>query len=543
MTNRNAESYFTNEPNINIERSIFTRDFETKSTYSTGLLYPFLVDLDILPAMTIKNQTTIVARLLSPLVATMDIAYYDIYYFFVPYRQLWDNWKRFNGENELGAWAQTVEYEVPCFLTDDTHKFKRKGFHDHAGLRPEKKIQPIQKFARRAYVRIWNYFFRNQNIEAPVEMYTTDGDSLIDPETNDNLLPVNKFRDYFTSGLPQPQKGSPVTIPLGTTAEVIGTGEKLGIMDVTTQTELPNTYLTWYTSSDGSYRPIGTRGTSVANNKLGISKEKSGLIADLTTATAASINALRLAFATQRVLEKDARYGTRYHEMLAGHFGVTNPDARMQIPEYLGGKRFALNMIEQTSTVESANAPLGFPGATSNTVNINVDFTKSFTEHGALMGLICIRTNQSYQYGTARQWTRRKRLDYYYPSLAHISNQPVYNYEIWDDQSEDSNGVFNYKEAWAEYRHKLNTITGELRSDFSSTVGGEKVNSLDYWHYAERMDSLPVFSQEWATQKNEEMARTLEVTNHDQIVADINIKQKVAMPMPFHSYPGLIDHF
>lgn len=272
--------------------------------------------------------------------------------------------------------------------------------------------------------------------------------------------------------------------------------------------------------------------------KTQLAGNSSGMIADLTAATAATVNALRLAFATQRILEKDARFGTRYNEIIRGQFGVTSPNASLHVPEYLGGNRIPINIetVLQNSSTDTTS-PLGQTGAFSVSFDINEDFTKSFDEHCVLIGLCCIRADHTYQQGLARMWTRRKRLDYYYPSLAHIGNQPIYNYEIYAQGTATDNEVFGYKEAWAEYKYKPNRISGELLSTYAQP--------LDAWHYGDKYDSLPVLSQNWIEEPLDFVDRTLLVQSSEanQFIADIEIKQEVAAPMPVHSIPGLIDHY
>lgn len=264
----------------------------------------------------------------------------------------------------------------------------------------------------------------------------------------------------------------------------------------------------------------------------------SNLQVDLTQATAATINAMRLAFATQRIIEKDARGGTRYTEINKTHFGTESPDARQQRPEYLGGKRIPLNMqqVEQTSSTDTTS-PLGATGAYSITTDVNGDFTKSFTEHTIILGLACVRTMHTYQQGLARQWTRRRRLDYYNPSLAHLGEQPIYKYEIMANGTNTDNEVFGYKEAWAEYKYKPNIITGELNSTYPQ--------SLDYWHYGDDFDTQPILSTEFLIETEKNIDRTIEVQSRlqNQFIADFNIEIDLVSPMPFYSIPGLLDHY
>lgn len=553
---RNTEAFFSGSQLKDIPRSTFTRRFKHTTTMNAGVLVPFYCDLDILPGMTISQNTSIVARMNTPLHPTMDNAYIDTYYFKVEMPQLWDHWNAFNGENETGAWTQTIVYNIPKFKTDNTHK---AGIHDAitymGAARYNTVCQPFSKLGVRAYIRIWNYFFRSEALQAPITMYKADGDTTLDGTiiTGQGLLPVNKFFDYFTSCLPQPQKHQAISQPLGTTApvSVYGNGNALGLTSNGTNAVGLAQYLSGGVSAANMYanlanQPVGTAiGTNAplnSNTSVGVSTNPSwsGLIglADLSNAVAATINAQRIAWATQRIYEADATFGTRYWQETVQRFGVTTDAGRHLIPSYLGGKRTPVNIDTVLQNSESSStAPLGETGAFSVTADQNKDFTTSFDAHCVLMGLMCIRTDHTYQQGQERQWTRTERLDFYQPEFAHIGNQPVYNYEIFTDGSSNDTGVFGYKEAWAEYKYKPNRISGMMLSDYAQ--------SLDIWTYADDYATCPVLSDQWLRETKDNIDRTLAVQSSvaDQFTVDIYVEQEVRSPMPLHCYPGLVDHF
>lgn len=545
---RNTEAFYTGAMlNDNIQRSTWPRPFTYKGTFNTGDLVPFFCDLDVLPGMTIKNRSSYIIRMNTPKYPVMDNLYFDTYWFKIPYRTLWNHWVDFNGENENGAWTQTTEYSIPMFKTTENHVV---GIHDincHMGLRPLSQIHEFSQMGVRAYIRTYNYWFRDQNLIAPLTMYTDDSDRTLDGTalTGGTMLKAAKFHDYFSSALPQAQKADPVTLPIGTTAPVIGNGNALGLLGTTSSYLYSSNIDGESTLTNKTSSTIPAKGTNPTHGYgesskfIGINTEadKSGLIADLSQAVAATVNAQRLAFATQRIFEHDAMFGTRYLQETVGRFGV---NARFDevIPEYLGGVKIPLNIqqtIQNSST--DATSPLGFTGAFSLTSNTNEDFVKSFQEHCVVLGLGVVRADHTYQQGVARQWTRKRRLDFYWPELSHIGNQPIYNYEIYSDGSSTDEEVFGYKEAWAEYKYKNPIITGELNSEYAQ--------SLDAWHYGDDYSQLPVLSQNWIEEPTTFVDRTLlvQASTHDQFTADIFIEQEITAPMPIHCNPGLIDHF
>lgn len=543
--NRNSTNFFAQESTIDINRAVWERHFNHKTTFNNGDIIPFYVDTDILPGMTIKNKTAVLIRMSTPKYPVMDNLYLDTYYFKVPIWTIWNTWKKFNGENEDGAWTQTTEYEVPMFKTNN-RKVEVNDINCYMGIPLDVSGLEFNQFGVRAYCRVFNFWFRDQNLIAPVKYPTGDDDIECNAETitGGKLLKAAKFHDYFTSALPQPQKGEAVGIPIGTTAPVktSSSATVTGAQATMTFKKTNGGSLAelWGLSA-GSQSGV-TNGLAATNGATagGIASTlyPDNLYADLSSAIAATINAQRLAFATQRVLEKDARFGTRYNEIIRGQFGVNSPNASIHVPEYLGGNRVPMNIETclQTSA-SSEESPLGQTGAFSVTFDVNADFTKSFDEHCVLLGLAVVRAQHTYQQGLARMWSRRRRFDYYLPSFAHLGNQPIYNREIYAQGTAEDDEVFGYKEAWAEYKYLPNRISGE----FLSTYG----QSLDAWHYGDDYASLPVLSQEWIEEPVEFVDRTLLVqsTNSNQFIADFEVQQTVTAPMPFHCTPGMIDHF
>ncbi len=537
---RNTETAYAELDTIETPRSMWQRSKTHKTSFNAGYLIPFYANMDIIPGTTIKNRTNMIIRMSTPLDPVMDNLYCDTYWFKCSKFWYWEHFRAMLGENELGAWTQEVEYTEPKIKTNTSRPTTINDMSTYLGVRPGVANLEYSKIIVSAVIDIWNNWFRDQNLQAPIQIDKTDADLNVDGTINTGcgLLPVQKFHDYFTSALPEPQKGNSISTPLGTTAPVnIKSGPGFFALQ----------------DSEGHWGEFNKSGVSVgvygARYMNGTEsqiindtplKYYGGLegTADLTQATAATINALRLAFATQRILEKDARFGTRYREILKGHFGVTAADESLLVPEYLGGTRTPINIetvLQNSSTNETS--PLGETGAVSVTAIVNEDFTKSFTKDDILIGVLCVRADHTYQQGLPRQYTRTRRLDRYWPALAHIGNQPIYNYEIYAQGTDEDNEVFGYKEAWQEYLYEYNMISGELLS--------EAPQSLDVWHYGDDYSALPVLSDEWIREPREFIDRTLAVNSskHHQFIADIVVEQTVAAPIPLNRVPGMIDHF
>lgn len=528
--NRNTNSPFANVPEIHTDRSKFEIPFNHKTTGNTGDLIPFYVDLSVLPGDTHKISTSIIIRSMTPLKPVMDLAYADTYFFFIPNRILWNHWKNFMGENTNGAWVESTEYTVPQ-LTTPSGGITKGSIADYMGIPTNAKGVSVSALPFRAYIKTYNEWFRDQNLIAPLTEYEDDTDRTMNMSSSvlgGPCLKVAKGHDYFTSALPQPQKGNAISMPLGISAPVKSNGNQIKIKDP----NYPNNeYGLGFSSTTSVADTMIGQGAGAGNaGHAVIFGSQSGLYTDLTQATAATINALRLSFQTQRLLEKDARGGSRYREIIRNHFNTTIPDATVQIPEYLGGTRIQIKMDQ----VNDTSSNLGNTGAFSLTNDINEDFTKSFCEHGIILGLISIRTLHTYQQGINKLWFKKQRFDFYDPVFAYLGEQPIRNKEIFATGSSTDEQIFGYQEAWAEYRYHPNRISGEMRSDYAL--------SLDVWHYGDDFANLPTLGKTFIEETTSNVARTLAVTTQDQWLFDIAVIDEAVRPMPINSVPGLIDH-
>ncbi len=548
--NRNTESHFSVNPiNLDIQRSKFVRPSTHKTTFNAGNLIPIYVD-EVLPGDTFKMQMSSVIRMSTPIYPVMDNANLDVYFFFVPNRLVWDHWKEFFGENNSTHWEQPVEYEVPQ-ITAPAGGWAKGTIADYMGIPTKIENISVQALPFRAYCKIWNDWFRDQNLKDPamisMDETTTAGANTGDYVTNAEKgalpLKVAKYHDYFTAALPEPQKGPEVTIggvggyvPVVTRAETTTKGTENLKWWSNAPTNVPMAYLAMNTRSGEPFASNALANSqSISTN---YSLQPANLWANMAGSTSTSINALRQAFAIQRLYEKNARGGTRYIEIIKAHFGVQSPDARQQRSEYLGGTRVPINMdqVIQTSNSGDGITPQGNTAAYSLTAFNESMFTKSFTEHGYIIGLACIRTEHTYQQGIERFWSRKKMLDYYFPTLANLGEQAILNKEIYAQGNATDNEAFGYQEAWAEYRYKPSRVSGAMRSNYQAT--------LDAWHYADEYTQQPILSSEWIDETSANIDRTLAVQSatEDQFIADFYFACEATRPMPLYSIPGLIDH-
>lgn len=512
---------FSEVPSVQIPRSSFNRSHTIKTTFDSGDLIPILVD-EALPGDTFRVKLTAFSRMATPIYPVMDNLFMDVFFFSVPNRLLWDNWEKFCGEQVDPG--DSIDYTIPVIRAAESSAAAVEGsIYDYMGLPTNvgKILGQTSSLPFRAYNRIWNEWFRDQNLQDSVDQYTGDGPD--HPNAGYSVLKRGKRHDYFTSALPWPQKGDSVDLPLGQYAPVV--------TDSTSPTMVTSGGLAQgdlVKGSDGSldFSTTANPGYSYWSN--------TGMQADLSDATAATINQLRQAFQVQKLLERDARGGTRYVEIIKAHFGVTTPSAGWR-SEYLGGGTRMVNIspIAQTSSTD-ATSPQGNLAAMGTATLDGIGFTKSFTEHCTIIGLVNVRADLTYQQGLNRMWSRRTRYDFYWPALANIGEQALLNKEIYFQGTSDDDNVFGYQERYAEYRYKPSIITGAFRSNAATP--------LDSWHLAQDFSSLPALNSTFI-EDNPPVSRVVAVPSEPEFLFDGYFDMNCVRPMPLYGVPGMVDHF
>ncbi|QXN75106.1 major capsid protein [Microvirus mar25] len=560
--NRNVESHFSRLPSANVPRSVFDRSFSHKTTFNVGDLVPIYCE-EVLPGDTVQIDTSKVVRMQTLLSPVFDNMYLDTYYFFVPNRILWDHWVNFMGQNDSSPWIQDVEYEVPAFFTVGSSGGVGVGtVADYFGLplgvpfTPTAEEAPgdstfVSALPFRAYSLIYNEFFRDENLQDPVNIDLSDSFltyDASDPSKGGIPFKAAKYHDYFTSCLPAPQKGPSVRVPMEGVAPVhaipgwtpAGNWASHG-SDILSVYGDPNSGFYRFAGSGSTVNygavtpPYSGNGFSIDNlgaylgeNASAVGIEPPGI----------DVNALRLASVTQIYYETLARGGSRYEEMISSFFGVQNPDLRLQHPEYLGGNRIQVNVHEIVNTAQAEQDFLGDLGAMSVTADTHSDFTKSFTEYGWLIGLCVCRYDHTYSQGVPRKFTRMDKFDYYNPVFARIGEQPVYDSELYATVDNlRVRSIFGYQEAWASYRYSPNMVSGYLRPSVD--------NSLAHWTLADNYASQPTLSPGWIVEDKTNVDRALAVTSSvsPQLFGDFYFNARWTRPMPMYSIPGPIGVF
>lgn len=533
LGDRFSQHSFAQIPDVNITRSKFDRSYAVKDTFDFDYLIPIFVD-EILPGDTCNLNVNTFARLATQKVPIMDNMYVDYFFFFVPNRLIWTNWERFNGAQDDPG--DSTNFIIPYTTTTAVTGMAVGTIWDKMGIPTEVPDLQLNVLPLRAYNLIWNQWFRDQNLQDSLVISIDDGPDALAEYT---LLKRGKRHDYFTSCLPSPQKGTAVSLPIGTSAPVLGIGKVTNVFAGVTSAAVyesdgtTSSYPVYSLLSDatvdanGAYIVKGTANPGYPN-----------IYADLSLATAATINQLRQALAVQSILELDMRGGTRYVEILQAHFNVTSPDFRLQRPEYLGGGRATINVhtVPQTSPTAGSNpqAQLAAFGTTA-TSGSQIGFTKSFTEHGYVIGLACARADLTYQQGLNKMWSRSTRFDFFWPKLQELGEQGVLNKEIYATGNATQDAlVFGYQERYAEYRFKPSEIHGEFRSTFATP--------LDMWHLAEEFTALPVLDDVFIVQ-NTPIDRAIAISGAPHLLFDAWFDYKHARPMLTYSVPSNLGRF
>lgn len=518
------QQQFARIANPKIQRSTFNRSHGKKTTFDAGQLIPIYVD-EALPGDTFKMNTTIFARLATPLRPFMDNVYMDVHYFSVPIRLVWENWEKMNGEQDNPG--DTTDYTMPTLTSGSSSGYAEDSIFDYMGIPTKVKDLTHRVDFLRAVNLIWNEWYRDENLQDSAPFTKADfGDIRADYE----ILPRGKRKDYFTSALPFAQKADPVTIPLGDTAPVVSTGSTIDLEDTATYPGGTNRSLLYGAAGSANLYASGA-GIPGVPTSVAFADSFDALEVDLTSATAATVNAWRQAFQFQVMYELDARGGTRYIETILAHFGVRSPDQRLQRPEYLGGFTTQVNVNPIANTSGTATENQGDLAAIGTAAKTGRGFVKSFTEHEIILGFVSARADLNYQQGLNRMWTRSTRFDHYWPPLAHLGEQTILNKELYaqgSDGGTDDEGIFGYQERYSEYKYKPSEVTSKFRSNHTA--------SLDVWHLSQDFSSLPVLNDAFI-EENPPIDRVIAVPTEPHFILDVYFDLICARPMPVYSTP------